>query len=58
MQNREVGTGGDEELNLRYVESRGAKRHPVSTVMQALSSTEEKLRREYQGGDGSGWMRP
>lgn len=41
-----MGTAGGEELNLRYAESRVAKRHPVRTVMQALSSVKEKLRRE------------
>lgn len=40
---REVGTGGDEELNLRYVESRGAKRHLVSTVMQATEQYSGKV---------------
>lgn len=38
-----MGTGGGEEPNLRYVESRVARRHPVRTITQAFGSVEAQV---------------
>lgn len=49
-----MGPGGSEELNLRYVQSGMARRHPVRTVMRALSA-EVKLRRDICSGVMMKW---